>query len=159
MHKILLNSVLIISLGTVAKGQSFNFKEFEDTLVLSAYVADCGEFGGREERIIIYKLQEDWVARFEKGEDCELKLIISEEFGQLKTFTQLDSITLVLIENYINRLKIVEFDNSIQSNAPTSFWVEINGKLYTRKVDPRGIWPQFQYVKEELFRKDSKQKY
>jgi len=129
-----------------------NFK-FKDTLIISGYIADCGEFGGYIDRIKIYKTDNRFYGSLIKGESyCNPPLIFSEKYNPYFKNVQIDSLKQRYLLDYIKEFSILAITHTAESNAPTEFWISYKDKNYDR-WDPVGKWNKFERLRDIMFKK------
>src|SRR5262249_43489736 len=104
---------------TSLKAQKLNALKEGDSLTLTAYFDDCGEWGGHDEKIIIIKEKDEFLATYfkyssmcesGKQEDSVIKVLVKKS----KILTVFDSTN---IEKFIDDL--VEATNDKEHNFPS----------------------------------------
>ncbi len=124
----------------------------KDTLIIGGYIEDCGEFGGHNEYIKIYKCGKNLTALFkmEHIQTCRGSVIGKDR--TLKNKTVLSDSGIALINRYIK-----EFGNSFvyyyAAVYTSTFWIVYKGIDYYRKV-PSNQLSGFTELRDRLFRKN-----
>jgi hypothetical protein len=122
-----------------------------DTLFISGYVADCGEFGGYIDRIKIFRSNGEFHGLLIKGLKCKPSIIGYNPF--LKSVV-IDSTKITNILDYMQQFSKLAITHSEESNAPTEFWISYKSNKYHR-WDPSGQWTNFVDLRDKIFKKNN----
>jgi hypothetical protein len=120
-----------------------------DTVFISGYVADCGEFGGYIDRIKILQSNEKIHGLLIKGLNCKPTII---GYNPYYRSVVIDSSKLTNILKYIQQFGRLAITHSEESNAPTEFWISFKNDKYHR-WDPTGLWPNFVDLRDKIFKR------
>lgn len=133
----------------------------QDTLIISSYIADCGEFGGHDERIKFYIVDKKLQAVHSSDPICDptsfgYSKILDTTFAKKNKYFFNKPIVLTEDKAELVRIYLINFnkfrrDSSIESNAPTDFWVKYKNKTITRH-DKWGKWDGFIKLRNELYK-------
>ncbi|MCX6237921.1 MAG: hypothetical protein NTY07_10270 [Bacteroidia bacterium] len=130
-----------------------DFNDFSgDTLMISGYVAECGEFGGFIDSIKIYKTNSKIYGLLIKGVSCKPSLKLDEKFNPYNKTILIDTIKQRYILDYVGKFGVLAITHTLESNAPTEFWIQNRNKNYHR-WDPTGFWKDFINLRDKLFKK------
>jgi len=122
-----------------------------DTIHISGYIADCGEFGGYIDKMEFYWSNDNLIGVLIKNEgNCSLKF--SEMFNPYNKRILLDLSKQNIIQKYADDFANLAITPSAESNAPTEFWITVKNRTYHR-WDPSGKWRNFCALRDSLFLK------
>lgn len=134
----------------------------KDTLLITAYIADCGEFGGHKEYIRVFQNSGKIFASLIKDKPCNhsyqlpdtlthvqfLGHIVNESRDK-KELTSRDESAIQHFLTEFTKKKAAR--NTIISNAPTEFWIESPGKI-SGYLDQSGRWDGFNILRDSIFK-------
>ncbi|MFT4850983.1 MAG: hypothetical protein ACI83B_003545 [Sediminicola sp.] len=108
--------------------QPLSYNDDFDTILIMSELRDCGEFGGHIEYIKCYQKNGEIKGEFWAGPtDCKYEAQ-NENNQEFKFKPQ--NISKVELKKYINHVLSIEKNPSSWTNAPTSFWVIIDGEPF-----------------------------
>ena len=133
----------------------------KDTLIISSYIADCGEFGGHKERISFYIVDKKLQAVHSSDPICDptsfgYSKILDTTFAKKNKYFVSKPIVLTEDKTELVRLYIINFnkfrrDGSLESTASTDFWIKFKHKTIVRH-DKLGEWDGFIKLRNELYK-------
>ncbi|MBW8524825.1 hypothetical protein K0U91_08640 [Chryseobacterium chendengshani] len=98
----------------------------EDTIFIKSQFADCGEWGGHEELIKIYRLEKQIELSYTKfGADCGIRDSLGSiiQVKKLNKKISLSSSQQLMLMNYINNLIKLKFVDEEMSNYGNFFYL------------------------------------
>ncbi len=130
----------------------FNQLKLNDTLIISATIMDCGEFGGHNENIYIYIQDNKIFAKLKRDKLCDTENVKNNPKAKFVEIVELPTNSQNTILNYINKFNDFVPDPNIISNAPTDFWIKFKNENYDFH-DQTGRWKEFLIIRNTLFAK------
>jgi hypothetical protein len=133
-----------------------------DTLILKAFVACNGEFGGHYEFLYIYKIDDNWCVKWKNYHmssspssfsSCQPVMFSKGVAGFIcKEMTiQINDAGLNKIQNYLESFEIFIKKFDCISNAKSNYWVYFRGKSWYRN-DWCGHWRDFFELRDGFFK-------
>jgi hypothetical protein len=139
----------------------------KDTVIITGYIANCGEWGGHFEHIIITRRKKSLICWFKRDPDnCVYTLPVNPKqykqdslnFNEKTREPNNDTVLISginkkLIKKYFTKFGILAMTCKVFSNAPTEYIIAKNNKTLYHRKDPSGAWAGFTDLRDKLFLK------
>lgn len=140
---------------------SFDQLNDQDTLSISAFIADCGEFGGHKEFLKCYNTGDSYCIQHYSEPACDNTLFNypPEDKGRFSKVgeatiskpIELNEQSKGLVINYLRDFSNLPRKTPMYTNAPTRYWVTFKEKKYYRYFGA-GTWTEFIKLRDKLYK-------
>lgn len=127
------------------------FNQDFDTLIIMSFLMDCGEFGGHMEYIKFFHENDNIVGVYSQDQPvCMADIQPKKElYADYKQDHQI--ISPAQLKMYIDHFNSIQKDIGYTSNAPSEFWLLIDGVYYFKR-DWSGNSLEYEILRNSLFK-------
>lgn len=141
---------LLVSCSSSSNHAVLDQISYGDTLVLSTTYCDCGEWGGHNENMYIYRDRDLYVKYVKDTVNCILDSVAHKPY--FTGVKKINDYEANLIEHYIRQIdRLSKEEHSACANAANTFAVTFRGKRSEYMDMLCTDWDQFYILPQQLF--------